>query len=219
MLIWPTEPSSYTTDYLMAHSFLVPAMNHPSSGILITGMTAGQAYKMADISGVSARSIFFLTVLGSIIAIPTVMATRIWVVNLYGTTRVPIWSGCSITDMCGNNIGWVYSERRASYFTQAETVIVGALITIILFLLRARFLWWPINPIGFVMATGYATWWMGCWDAFLVAWIAKYLTLRIGGSKAYEQHGVPVAGGLVAGITLGDFIAYIVGMTKFFVPF
>lgn len=218
-LIWPTAPPSYTTDYLMAHSFVVPAMNHPSHGILITGMTAGQAYKMADISGISARSMFFLTVLGSIIAIPTVMATRIWVVNLYGTTRVPIWSGCSITDMCGNSIDWVYAGGRASFLVQAETIVAGTSITIVLFLLRARYMWWPINPVGFILATGYATWWMGCWDAFLVAWIAKYLTLRIGGSKAYEQHGVPVAGGIVAGITLGDFVAYIIGMTKFLVPF
>lgn len=218
-LIWPTAPSSYTTDYLMAHSFVVPAMNHPSHGILITGMTAGQAYKMADISGISARSMFYLTVLGSVIAIPTVMATRIWVVNLLGTTRVPIWSGCSITDMCGNSMDWVYAGGRASFLTQAEMLTVGTVITIILFLLRSRFVWWPINPVGFILATGYATWWMGCWDAFLVAWIAKYLTLRIGGSKTYEQHGVPVAGGIVAGITLGDFLAYIIGMTKFFVPF
>jgi len=218
-LIWPTAPPEYTTDFLMSHTFVVPAMNHASSGMLITGMTAGQAFKMADLSGVSARSVYLLTVIGSIIAIPTVMATRIWVLNLLGTTRVPIWSGCSITEMCGNSMDWVYAGGRATFLVQAETIVVGSVITIILFLLRARFLWWPINPVGFIIATGYATWWMGSWDAFLGAWIAKYFTLRIGGSKAFEHYGLPVAGGLVAGITLGNFIAYIVGMVKFFVPF
>jgi hypothetical protein len=80
-------------------------------------------------------------------------------------------------------------------------------------------MWWPISPIGFIIAGGYSTLWDGSWDAFLGAWIAKYLTLRIGGSKAYEQYGVSIAGGLVAGITLGSFLAYFVGMAKFFVPF
>jgi hypothetical protein len=35
----------------------------------------------------------------------------------------------------------------------------------------------------------------------------------------YEQYGVPIGGGMVAGVTLGSFLAYIVGMVKFFVPF
>jgi len=91
--------------------------------------------------------------------------------------------------------------------------------SVTLHLLQSRFVWWPINPIGFIVAAGSSAIWFGSWDAFLVAWVAKFLTLKVGGSKLYEQYGVPVAGGMVAGVTLGSFLAYIVGMFKFFVPF
>jgi hypothetical protein len=218
-IIWPNAPSTYTTDYLMSHTFIVTAMNHPSHGMLITGMTAGQGYKLADLTDVSAKHIFYLTVLGSLIAVPTVIATRVWVLNLLGAGRVPIWGECSISDLCGNSIEWVYAGGRASILTQFECMVVGIIITMALFTLKGRFMWWPISPIGFIIAGGYSTLWDGSWDAFLGAWIAKYLTLRIGGSKAYEQYGVSTAGGLVAGITLGSFLAYFVGMAKFFVPF
>jgi len=46
-----------------------------------------------------------------------------------------------------------------------------------------------------------------------------HLTLKIGGSKAYERYRVPTAGGMLAVVTVGSFLAYIVGMIKFFVPF
>jgi len=218
-IIWPTAPSGYTTDYLMSHTFMTTSGNHPSHGPLITGMSAGQAYRMADISGFSMKHIYYLTVLCTIIAIPTVIASRIWVLNMWGTGRVPIWGGCSIESMCGNSIEWVYAGGRATMDVQFESLVAGTVITIILFLLRARFVWWPINPVGFIVGTGVSTIWFGSWDAFLVAWIAKYFTLRLGGSKAFEQYGLPVAGGLVTGITLGSFLAYFVGMAKFFVPF
>lgn len=218
VIVWPTQPSAYTTDYLMSHTFFVTAQNHPSHGMLITGMTAGQAYKMADLSGISMKHIFYLTVIGTIIAVPTAIATRIWVVNLLGTGRVPIWGGCSVDTLCGNSFAWSFGGGISS-MVKMECVAVGAIITIVLFLLQSRFVWWPINPIGFIVAAGSSAIWFGSWDAFLVAWVAKFLTLKVGGSKLYEQYGVPVAGGMVAGVTLGSFLAYIVGMFKFFVPF
>jgi hypothetical protein len=57
------------------------------------------------------------------------------------------------------------------------------------------------------------------WDAFLGAWIAKFLTLRIGGSKAYEEYGVPFVSGGIAGYALANLIAYLVGTVRFFIPF
>jgi len=218
ILVWPTQPSAYTTDYLMSHTFFVTAQNHPSHGMLIQGMTAGQAYKMADISGFSMKHIYYLIVMGTIIAIPTAIATRVWVLNTLGTGRVPIWGACGIDTLCGNAFSWSFGGG-ISTMVKYGCVAAGAVITIALFLLQSRFVWWPINPIGFIVAAGSSTIWFGSWDAFFVAWVAKTLTLRIGGSKTYEQYGVPIAGGMVAGVTLGSFIAYIVGMYKFLVPF
>lgn len=53
---------------------------------------------------------------------------------------------------------------------------------------------------------------------FLVAWVAKTLTLRIGGSKAYENYGVPMAAGLIFGIVIIKLIGGAMLVLRFFHP-
>jgi hypothetical protein len=69
------------------------------------------------------------------------------------------------------------------------------------------------------MAAAPSVLYMRAWNNFFGAWIAKYLTLRIGGSRAYEEYGIPVASGLMAGCVLSNLVAYIIGTIKFFIPF
>jgi len=52
-----------------------------------------------------------------------------------------------------------------------------------------------------------------------VAWVLKTLTLRIGGSKAYEEIGSPIAGGVIAGCMAFILIGGLMGVTRFFVQF
>jgi hypothetical protein len=49
--------------------------------------------------------------------------------------------------------------------------------------------------------------------------VLKALTLRIGGSKAYEEHGRPLAGGFLVGYALAVLILGLVGIYRFFFPF
>jgi hypothetical protein len=97
--------------------------------------------------------------------------------------------------------------------------IVGFIITVALSLVRARFIWWPIHPLGFLIATSFSAIWFGSWNCFLAAWIVKWITLKVGGSRAYENYGAPAVGGFLAGVTLGYFIGAIVGTIRFFIPF
>jgi hypothetical protein len=45
------------------------------------------------------------------------------------------------------------------------------------------------------------------------------LTLRIGGSKAYEEYGAPMAGGYMAGHMLALIPGIILQRVRFFYPF
>jgi hypothetical protein len=85
--------------------------------------------------------------------------------------------------------------------------------------MHARFLWFPINPIGFILGFGLTGYLMGYWFPLLIAWILKTLTLRIGGSKAYEDYGLPIASGAIAGIMLAILIGGAIGVVRFFIPF
>ncbi len=77
--------------------------------------------------------------------------------------------------------------------------IAGLALVSVLALLRARFSWWPLHPIGYAVGnTDTMTW---IWFPVLLGWLVKMLVLRYGGIKAYRQ-ALP----LFLGLVLGDYV-------------
>jgi hypothetical protein len=58
----------------------------------------------------------------------------------------------------------------------------GAAFMLLITLARMRFYWWPIHSLGFMMASSYAAHML--WLSFLLGWLAKTVTLPIGGGRA-----------------------------------
>ena len=79
----------------------------------------------------------------------------------------------------------------------------GALIT----LLRARFHWFPIHPIGLVFQYTHAT--FHYWNNFFIVFVVKLVLLRYGGVNAYLA-GKPFFYGLGIGYTVGVLLSTIV---------
>jgi hypothetical protein len=63
-------------------------------------------------------------------------------------------------------------------------------------LLRLRFWWWPLHPVGFLAANSWGMQWF--YMPFFVGWLGKALVTRYGGLRLYRQT-VPLAVGLVSG--------------------
>ena len=79
----------------------------------------------------------------------------------------------------------------------------GMLITFALSALRLRFLWWPLHPVGYVVANVWGSqWW---WGPLFVAWLLKSLVIRYGGLRLYQKT-VPLAIGVIVGNQLADTI-------------
>ncbi|HLK55793.1 MAG TPA: DUF6785 family protein, partial [Chthonomonadaceae bacterium] len=76
---------------------------------------------------------------------------------------------------------------------------VGLLIVLLFSYLRQRFVWWPFHPLGYAIATTSSMDYM--WCPFFLAWLAKTLTIRYGGIKAYRRF-LPFFLGLI----LGDYV-------------
>lgn len=91
--------------------------------------------------------------------------------------------------------------------------LLGFVITAMLSVLHSRFIWFPFEPIGFTLATSYSGLIFGIWSPMLIGWILKTITMRIGGSKLYEEWGLPIATGFIAGymgvLIPGTIIAHI----------
>lgn len=76
---------------------------------------------------------------------------------------------------------------------------VGLLIAIGFSIARQLFTWWPLHPLGYALAMTNSMEYM--WCPFLLAWLAKLITLRYGGIKAYRT-ALPFFLGLI----LGDYV-------------
>jgi hypothetical protein len=83
---------------------------------------------------------------------------------------------------------------------------VGALMVILMAWLRINFVWWPVQPLGFVMATSWAS--LNLWFSLFLGWLFKLITIRYGGLRGYTRFRP-----LFLGIILGDVMGAVLWMT------
>ncbi len=79
----------------------------------------------------------------------------------------------------------------------------GGGLTWLLMILRARLLWFPLHPMGYVIALTYPI--MTLWFSIMAGWLCKVLITRFGGSETYRKT-IP----LFLGLALGDVIMMLV---------
>ena len=95
--------------------------------------------------------------------------------------------------------GWTANYVPTDW-PRLEAAGVGVLVTGLLTAARGRFLWWPLNPIGYVLSGTFTMVWI--WFPIFLGWLAKWLTLRYGGLAAYR-----LALPFFIGLVLGDYVA------------
>ncbi len=103
----------------------------------------------------------------------------------------------------GGNATWHFLV----YSPTLPVVVAGILVTLALYLARGRFPRLFFRPEGMVL--GLISFASPFLDCYIIAYVAKYLTLRIGGVKVYEEKGVPLATGLFVGVGLLTFVTAI----------
>jgi hypothetical protein len=169
---------------------------------------------VADLSGVHPKTIYKMVFVFFIIAYAITLPFRVWWPHYLGARFPNCWTGWECASLGEGQYNTVPPANELWI-----PVISGFIVTMSLYLLRMRFAWWPLHPLGFLLTCPQTAVWTGSWTNFLVAWIAKWLTLKIGGSKAYEEYGIPVAAGILAGFVLAAIMGVIAGLIRWFVPF
>jgi hypothetical protein len=201
---------------LIVSGFLLPAF---TNGTILMDFPIVQMMplRMANLTGTSYRNTFLVTAVAALISTPLILMTKVWIVSIYGT-KVFSPVGCGIDEVCAGymaRLAWQTSPM-ANFFSYGA---IGFVVTFALAMLHARFVWFPFEPLGFVIATSMAGQYYGVWSAFFVAWLVKTIVLRLGGSRVYERYGVPAVGGFLGGVILSIFIGSLLLVLRFFVPF
>ena len=78
-----------------------------------------------------------------------------------------------------------HQDPRMTDWHGVSFIITGAALTLATVILRARFYWWPIHPVGCLLM---GTWVLyHLWFTCFLAWVIKGLILRYGGSSLYRK--------------------------------
>jgi hypothetical protein len=213
-LIYSRFPGEYTPGWCQALIMMNRELDIPSGYIVAWSNCTMHGFRLADLANIQTKTIYMLMFATILIAYPISVVFRVWWPHLLGARFPNCLTGWECDEMALERYNLVPPANEL-----AGPIIAGFIITMLLFLLRARFAWWPLHPMGFLISGGQYTTWTGVWTAFLGAWVLKWVTLRIGGSKAYQEYGVPCAAGVVLGYAIVVILGIVSGLVRWFVPF
>ena len=165
-------------------------------------------FKIASMAGIHPKAVFKLCMIGAILGTLIVIPLTFVIWHNYGFMELPVakewdyfWEGDSAT----------YNTRRGILSVQG---IGGIIWAGVLVFFRTRFLWFPLEPLGFSL--GLDAWmpWSGTFVP-LIVWAVKYAVLKIGGRKVYDEIGIPAAFGIIAGEMLGIILVSAINIVRY----
>jgi hypothetical protein len=218
-LMFPTAPDPLTTDYVMSAFYSLQGVGDAYWPHIVSSYTGFSSYKMASLTGVSNRNVLRIMLVATIIAPLVLMFSVISLLYSFGGTSLPgMTIGPQTTQFWSsvNPDSWIAKPAREPW---VPYMIAGFLVVLLLDYIHARFVMFPLSGLGFVIGMSRMSVKWGWWGPFLVAWILKVITLRIGGSKLYERIGVPIVVGFVVGYIVALVFGGAMGVIRFFVPY
>jgi hypothetical protein len=167
------------------------------------------AFRMSELSGVSSRrlmptiTVALLFVL--IVSVPAFLLTfYIPGAVQVGNVNEIMYHPRNFFSILGTRLQSPEQPTATQYIATA----VGAGMVAVLAWLRLNFVWWPVHPLGFVMATSWAS--LNLWFSLFLGWLFKLVTIRYTGLRGYVQFR-PLFLGIIMGDVLGAVLWQIVG--------
>ena len=187
------------------NSFYVTSMWHQffqrDAANSVPAISVLEAYKVANVQKARNRDVFKAAVIGLVVAtIATVLLFVNWT-YIYGALARwsgEGWSTASFFNQQAMTLAeggfWDHKAYGPNVWGQA---IAGIFFAIALNVIRLRVPWLPLNPVAapLVMSLMGPYWWL----PLMIAWVVKYATVQVGGTKLYETMLLPAAVGFLIG--------------------
>ncbi len=170
------------------------------------GMFAGDIFRMAHLTKTDAKTVFKLAVITITIASIVTVPIIIWGWYTWGAKALP-------ARLEGDKMKYAHLGRFSGdpmtlrpidptvggFWTGVPWQIAGGVLGFLITYAQARFTWFPFDVIGFYLTWSRLGMKYGVDFMFTLAWILKLLTIKLGGTRAYERYGIPFAAGAMAG--------------------
>ncbi len=161
-------------------------MNFPWSADLRTFVMASTAtgLKIAEVMRLESRRLFWAiaaTILVTLVSAAWVITTLAY---KYGGINLGGWGFGGLTQLTGNWVAHNINNPQEIYGWHLAYTGIGGAVMAVLTYLKARFIAFPIHPIGLALGLTYPI--SQIWFSVLVAWLLKAIILKYGGAKAYR---------------------------------
>ena len=180
---WATATAPFITAGF--GGWMIQGSEHPWALTGTYAMAQATKTKETDIFNAQLLAMVFITVVGM------VFATYV----IYGSGLGKL-GGFSSGGFIGNMASWSVTDASPPSSMDFTQLIVAIVLAGALFFLRSSFSWWFFSPYVLFF---YDNMWLLNGG---ISWVLKVITLRVFGAKAYEETGVPIAVGFLAGVTL-----------------
>ena len=143
------------------------------------------AFKVGGETKVKQRGLLGALVLSVVMVTVASGAFFLYMTYTHGGTNLD-WFG--MRSVFGFKLGpWSSAIRhpRGTHWTNARYLFYGAALMAFLFHLGSRYYWWPLHPLGLLMANSYAM--THFWFSIMMGWFIKLCILKYGGGRTYKQ--------------------------------
>ncbi|MEM2850157.1 MAG: DUF6785 family protein, partial [Candidatus Bathyarchaeia archaeon] len=159
LLFWPETPADYTTnrDYLMTAHINTWFPDAPDMGFAVGGnfFSAFLSYKMASFTGVSSKSVLKVLIASIVLGTLAAMCGFFQAAYTFGLARIPgsggVQSCNSLVSRGTQPSDWTRYPASGFWIPQ---FFVGFAMILILGFLHARYIWFPLEPVGFITGVG-----------------------------------------------------------------
>ncbi len=146
---------------------------------------AMNSFKLLHGGRVEARRFPWAGVLAAVTMLAVGFPTMLWICYHYGAATLPDWPiAAPARDVFDELDSSLHSPELPDNWLRLALAIGGAFMFGLIFM-HGRFVWWPVSPVGFLIASGWSTdnW---VWFNALIAWTISTLVRRYGGWRLYR---------------------------------
>jgi len=164
-------------------AYLQHAIMHDFRGFLLPSYVQG--FKLAHDRGLSKRPLLALIAVVILIGLTMGVLMRVKLGYDAGALGFHSWFSKGGAQLPGRTSDTLIKGVQDVHWMNWVWTGVGAVLTYLLMLARTRFLWFPLHPIGYLVALGYAM--HTLWFSIFVGWMFKVAVTRYGGVDTYRQ--------------------------------
>ncbi len=153
------------------------------------------------------RRLFWALVIALLAAVIISFVSMLFLAHKYGVRDLSLnWASQTTLSMYENVQRLTESPSEGADWV-VSFAAAGAVVMLALVLLYYRFVWWPIHPLGYLLAYSGAM--EVLWLSFFIGWLANHLCLHYGGTALFKKVRTLFLGFILADFLMGGVYAII----------